>query len=64
VQPKPVNLGQCSPLDRASSVILLTHFSMYWIEWLLKASSKIKIPENFAYAHAHFTACNNRDSEF
>ena len=57
-------MGQFSPLDRASSVLLVTIFSMYWIEWLLKASSKIKIPENFAYAHVHFTACGDRDSAF
>jgi len=54
---------QFSPLDRASSVLLVIIFSIYWIEWLLKASSKSKIPENFAAAHANFTVCGERDSE-
>jgi hypothetical protein len=57
-------VGQFSPLDRASSVLLVTIFSMYWIEWLLKASSKSKIPENFAAARADLTACGDRVSEF
>ncbi len=57
-------MGQFSPLDRASSVLLVTIFSMYWIEWLLKASSKSKIPENFAAARADLTTCGDRDSEF
>ena len=55
-------MRQFSPLDMASSVLLVTIFSMYWIE-LLKASSKSKIPENFAAAHANFTVCGERDSE-
>jgi len=54
---------QFSPLDRASSVLLVIIFSIYWIEWLLKASSKSKIPENFAAARVNFTVCGERDSE-